>query len=127
MRKSDITYLLGSVFMSLTGVFYCCTIWFSIKLPRYYPLQRTWKWVKEQGVPSQAWYGMQGFAFLAAAVGTLLVYLILKSVAKERTEIGPRAMRFVGVIAVLVLLVSMGYTLHYEFARWGVYKLICRQ
>ena len=66
MKKSDITYVVASVFAAMTGIFYCCTMWFGIKLPRYYPLEHTWKWIKEKGLPSQGWYAKQVFAFAAA-------------------------------------------------------------
>ncbi len=77
MRKSDLTYILVSVFVSMTALFYCCTMWFSIRLPRYYPLEHTWRWMNEKGVPSQGWYGMQAFAFLAGGIVTLMAYLAL--------------------------------------------------
>lgn len=121
MKKSDITYIVCSAFAAMTAFFYCCTMWFSIKLPRYYPLEHTWKWVKEKGVPSQGWYGMQAFAFLAAGIVTLVVYLILRrSVSAEPTP--KRAMtKVLGVAVTAIVIICMGYMLYHEFDKWGIF------
>ncbi len=124
MKKSDTAYLLIAVFMALTNFFYCCTMWFPIKLPRYYPLEHAWKWVNEKGVPSQGWYGMQAFAFLAAGIGTLIAYLVLSRVASLQADIKPAHIKICGVVATIATLVCMGYMLHYEFSRWDVYASI---
>jgi len=124
MKRSDITYIAGSVFASLTAFFYCCTMWFSIRLPRYYPLEHTWKWVNEKGVPSQGWYGMQAFAFAAAGIVTLLVYLALRYLVPKDTELEPAQTRMLGVMASLIVVVCLGYMLYYEFGRWGVFGLM---
>ena len=124
MKKSDATYILGAVFMALTNVFYACTVEFPIKLPRYYPLEHAWKWVNEKGVPSQGWYGMQAFAFLAAGICTLIVYLGLKRVSSAEANFKPGHIKICGVVATVITLACMGFTLHYEFSRWGVYKVM---
>ena len=124
VKKSDTTYLLIAVFMALTNFFYCCTMWFHIKLPRYYPLEHAWKWVNEKGVPSQGWYGMQAFAFLAAGIVTLIAYLLLKRVGSPQADLKPAQVKLCGVITALVVLVCMGCMMHYEFSRWGVFTAI---
>ena len=124
MKKSDATYILIAVFMALTNIFYCCTMWFHIKLPRYYPLEHVWKWVNEKGVPSQGWYGMQAFAFLAAGIGTLIAHFGLKRVVSGQANLKPGQVKICGAIAILITLACMGYMLHYEFGRWGVYKVM---
>jgi len=121
MKKSDITYIVGSVFAAMTAFFYCCTMWFSIKLPRYYPLEHTWKWVNEKGVPSQGWYGMQVFAFLAAGIVTLVVYFILKRSIPAETKLKPALTRMLGMVVTLIIIICMGYMLYYEFDKWGVF------
>lgn len=121
MKKSDLTYVLGSIFLALTGLFYCSTMWFSIRLPRYYPLQHCWKWVNEKDVPSQGWYGMQAFAFLAAGIVTLVVYFILKWVVSSEIELKPALTKMLGVVVALIVIVSMGYMLCHEFHKWGVF------
>lgn len=121
MTKSDITYIVGSVFAAMTGFFYCCTRWFSIKLPRYYPLEHTWKWVKDPGVPSQRWFSMQIFAFLAAGIVALVVYLILKHPAIKNRKLKPALTRVLGISATAVLTVCLSYILFYEFDKWGVF------
>lgn len=121
MKKADLAYFTGSVFIALTALFYCSTIWFSITLPRYYPLEHTWKWVNEKGVPSQGWYGMQAFAFLAAGVVTLLLYLALKRLWPPEKTLTPAATRWIAVATLLIVLPCMGYLLHHEFVRWKVF------
>lgn len=124
MKKSDVTYILCAAFAALTNFFYCCTIWFGIKLPRYYPLEHTWKWVNEQGVPSQAWYGMQAFAYLAAGVVTLAIYLFLKRFVSEETSLKPAYTRILAVVAILTMIICLGYMMHHEFAKWGVFTVV---
>jgi len=121
MKKSDITYIICSIFSAMTGFFYCCTMWFGIKLPRYYPLEHTWKWVKEKDVPSQGWYGMQAFAFLAAGIVTLVVYFVLRRAAPTETDLKPAPARMLGVVATLIVIICMGYMLYHEFDKWGVF------
>jgi hypothetical protein len=124
MKKSDAAYVLIAVFVALTNIFYCCTMWFPIKLPRYYPLEHAWKWVNEKGVPSQGWYGMQAFAFLAAGICTLIAYFGLKRVVSAESDIRPAHFKICGAVATVVTLGCMGYMLNYEFSRWGVYKVM---
>ncbi|UCC98012.1 MAG: hypothetical protein JSW66_19455 [Phycisphaerales bacterium] len=122
MKKSDVVYILSAVFMASTSLFYCCTMWFHIKLPRYYPLEHAWKWVNEKGVPSQGWYGMQAFAFLAAGIVTLMVWFGLgKRLASEQANLKPAQIKICGAVATLVVVVCMGYMLYHEFGRWGVF------
>ena len=141
MKKSDATYIIGSIFSAMTAFFYCCTMWFSIRLPRYYPLQHSWKWVNEKGVPSQGWYGMQAFAFLAAGVVTLVVYFFLKrggtaipSTALRaglavfsragspcHTTLKPAQTKILGVVVTLIIVICMAYMLYHEFDKWGIF------
>jgi hypothetical protein len=122
VSKSDSAYILGAAFTALTNLFYCCTLWFPIKLPRYYPLEHTWKWVNEKGVPSQGWYGMQVFAFLTAGAVTLMAYFVLKRVVSSQASFKPAQIRTCGVITTLIVVVCMGYMLYYEFNRWGIFR-----
>lgn len=124
MKKPDVTYILGAAFMALTSLFYCCTMWFAIKLPRYYPLERTWNWVNEKGVPSQGWYGMQAFAFLAAGIVTFIIYLILKRVVSPEASLKPAHTRILGAVVTLTATICLGYMLYHEFAKWGVLGLM---
>ena len=118
MKKTDITYITCSAFAALTAFFYCCTMWFSIKLPRYYPLEHTWKWVKEKGVPSQGWYGMQVFAFLSAGVVTLIVYLILRRPNSVEASLKSSLIRRLGEVVTLILIACMTYMLYHELDKW---------
>jgi hypothetical protein len=121
MKKSDITYVVGSVFAAMTCFFYSCVMWFGIKLPRYYPTEHTWKWVKEKGIPSQGWYGMQGFAFLAAGIVSIIVYFILKRSLSSETNLKPALTKTLGVVTILIIVICMGYILYHEFNKWGVF------
>jgi hypothetical protein len=120
MKKSDVTYILSAAFIAFTSLFYCCTMWFAIKLPRYYPLEHTWKWIKEKDVPSQGWYGMQVFAFLAAGIVTFVIYLILKRIDSAQAGLKPTQTRILAVVAILTVIICLGYMLYHEFAKWGI-------
>jgi hypothetical protein len=125
MKKSDVVYILSAVFMASTSLFYCCTMWFGIKLPRYYPLEHAWKWVSEKGVPSQGWYGMQGFAFLGAGIVTLAIWIgLTKRSSSSQDNLRAAHIKLCGAIAILVVVVCMGYMLYHEFSRWGVFALM---
>lgn len=124
MKKSDVTYILGTAFVPLTSFFYCCTIWFGIKLPRYYPLEHTWKWINEKGVPSQAWYGMQVFAFLTAGIITSILYLILKHTTSADSNLKPAHTKILGIVAILITIICLGYMMQHEFAKWGVFTVV---
>jgi hypothetical protein len=87
-------------------------------------LEHAWKWVNEEGVPSQGWYGMQAFAFLTAGIVTLMAYVAIKCVVSSETNLKPAQIRMCGVITTLIVVVCMGYMLHYEFAKWGVFTAI---
>jgi len=120
MKKPDITYILCSVFAAMTAVFYCCTRWFSITLPRYYPLEHTWKMVAEKGVPSQRWYSMQVFAYLTAGIVTLIVYVIIKRTNLRDIDLKPGFVKLLGITATVIVIVCMGYIVYYEFDKWGI-------
>lgn len=122
MKKTDRTYVLGTVFAAATSLFYCCTNWFHIQLPRYYPLEHTWKWVNERGVPSQGWYGMQAFAYICGGLVTLIVYLLLKYTGSKEVELKPLSARWLAVGAMVIIIVCMAYILHYEYSKWGIFK-----
>jgi len=121
MKKSDITYMVGSVFAAMTVLFYCCTMWFPIKLPRYYPLEHAWKWVNEEGAPSQGWYGMQAFAYLAAAAAALVVYFVLKRGACEKVNLKPALIKWLGVFVTVIIIICMAYMFYHEFDKWGIF------
>ncbi len=124
MKKSDMAYILGSIFAAATGVFYCATTWLGIPLLRYYPTLHAWKWGKIRGIPSQGWYGKQVFAYLVAAIVTLAAYVVLKRKLRGRqtpAELPPKTAKLIGAVAILVVLGCMWYMMHHEFAKWGVY------
>ena len=124
MKKSDLSYIICSVFVSMTAFFYACSMWFGIKLPRYYPLEHTWKWIKEKGVPSQGWYAKQIFAFLAASAVILVVYFILKRHISTETNIKSTLIKKIGMAATLIIVICMGYILYHEFHKWGVFTTL---
>ena len=124
MKKTDITYILGIVFASATSLFYCIPKWFHIQLPRYYQLEHAWKWAKEPGVPSQAWYASQAFAFVCAGLVTLAVCFALKYTALKEKELKPRSAGWLAVGATLVIIACMVYVLHHEYSEWGIFSLL---
>ncbi|UCG49550.1 MAG: hypothetical protein JSU94_07175 [Phycisphaerales bacterium] len=121
MKKSDISYIAGCVFAVGTAFFYCCTMWFSIRLPRYFPLEHVWRWGKVEGSPSQGWYGMQGFAYVFGGVAALAVYVLLKRGGLKAAELKPATTRWLGVGAAVVVVLCMGYMLYHEFDKWGIF------
>ncbi|MBN2374786.1 MAG: hypothetical protein JXD22_00180 [Sedimentisphaerales bacterium] len=126
MKKSDLSFVLTAVFTSAVGFFYCGASWWNINLPRYYPLEHAWKMVKEKGVPSQGWYGVQVFAFVAAATLTLLVYFALKSLGSKNPDksLSPTAHKLIGLAATGIIVFCMGFILYQEFSKWGVFTEI---
>jgi hypothetical protein len=120
MKKSDLSYVICSIFIAMTTFFYACAMWFGIKLPRYYPLEHTWKWAKEKGVPSQGWYSKQAFAFLAAGAVTLVVYFILKRSINAEANLKPAWIKVLGVVVTMIVIICLGYMLYHEFNKWGV-------
>lgn len=121
MKKSDFSYIICSVFIAMTAFFYACSMWFGLKLPRYYPVEHTWKWVKEKGVTSQGWYAKQTFAFLSAGAVTLIVYFILSRSVGTETNLKPALTKIIGMAVNLIVIICMGYILYHEFNKWGVF------
>lgn len=121
MKKSDLSYVICSVFVAMTAFFYAGAMWFGLKLPRYYPLEHTWKWVKEKGVPSQGWYAKQIFAFFAAGAVTLIVYFILKRRIGTETKLKTTPTKIIGMAVTPITIICMGYMLYHEFNKWGVF------
>ena len=124
MKRNDLRYILVSVFIGCTSVFYCCTRWFHITLPRYYPLEHAWKWVSEPGKPSQAWFGIQAFAFLAAGLVTVVVYGLCKWRAREGVHLGPTATRVLALATTGLVVMAMSYIVCHEYGKWGVFEVL---
>jgi ABC-type Fe3+-siderophore transport system permease subunit len=120
MKKSDLSCIICSVFIAMTAFFYAFAMWFGIKLPRYYPVEHTWKWIKEKGVTSQGWYAHQVFAFLAAGVVSLVLYFILKP-RIDQTNLKSSSIKMIGMGVTLIVIICMAYMLYHEFNKWGVF------
>lgn len=120
MKKSDITYIVGCSFAAAVSFFYCCTMWFKIKLPRYYPTLREWKWVNEKGIPSQGWYGMQAFAYLMGGIVALVVYFLCKRAGSKDVELKPGTAKTTTLATLSAVVVCMGYMLYHEFHKWQI-------
>jgi len=121
MKKSDITYIVGAAFAAAVSFFYCCTRWFAIKLPRYYPALHEWKWGKVKGEISQGWYGMQGFAYLMGGIVALIVYILCKRAGSKDGYLKPGAIKAVGLTCSAVIVACMGYMLYHEFHKWHIF------
>jgi ABC-type Fe3+-siderophore transport system permease subunit len=120
MKKTDITYVTASAYATISSIFYCCIMYFHIKIPRYYPLENAWKMFKEPGKPSQGWFGTQAFAFLAAGIVTFVIYLILKRTAND-TPLKAAAVKRIGIAVSTVVVVSLALILYYQFDKWGIF------
>ena len=120
MKKSDVTYIVGASFAAAVSFFYCCTMWFAIKLPRYFPTLREWKWGKVEGVPSQGWYGMQGFAYLMGGIVALVVYFLCRRAGSKDGDLKPGKARNIALATLGVIVACMGYMLYHEFQKWQI-------
>lgn len=120
MKRSDLTYIVGSVFAAMTCFFYFCVRWLKIKLPRYYPVEHTWKMVKEKGVCAQAWYSVQILVYLLAGITALAVYLYLKRSAAKDMKLTPVAAKWLGVLTTVIIVACMGYIVYNEYSKWGI-------
>ncbi len=118
MKKADIVCIVGSVYAAATAFFYCFPMWFSMNLPRYYPVEHTWKLENTPDAFSQGWYGMQGFAYLAATVVAVITYFVLKTKAKK--DLAPSTIKLIGLTTSIVICVCMAYIMFHEFRKWGV-------
>ena len=119
MKKSDITYVVGCAFIAAVSTFYCCTIHFKITVPRYYPTLHEWRWDKVEGVPSQGWYGIQSFAFMAGGIVAIAVYIACRRAGTKQTELKPGTVKGTALATLAVILLAMAYIMHHEFHRWG--------
>lgn len=118
MKKADIVCVVASVYAAATAFFYCFPAWFGITLPRYYPVEHMWKMGKTPDMISQGWYGMQGFAYLAAAVVAVITYFVLKAIAKK--DLKPSTIKLIGLTTCVVICVCMAYIMFHEFQKWGI-------
>lgn len=120
MKKSDLAYVLSCIFGGIYSLSYCAKTWFHINLPRYYPLEHTWKMVSEKGVPSQGWYGTTAFAFVVSAVVTLIVYLVLRKRKATDAALKPVVVKTIGIVSVLAIISGMVFMSLHEFFKWGI-------
>ena len=120
MKKSDLTYIVGCAFTAAVSIFYCGIIHFKITVPRYYPTLHKWMWWdKVEGVPSQGWYGIQSFAFIAGGIVAVVVYLVCKRAGAGDVELKPGKIKVTALATLAVVLLAMAYIMHHEFHRWG--------
>lgn len=103
----------------MVSIFYCCNMWFHLKLPRYYPLEHTWKMIKEPGKPSQGWYGMQTFAFIAAGIVTFIVYRVLRRSVDE-IQLKPATVKLIALAVSVIVSACLVYIMYYEYHRWKI-------
>jgi len=120
MKKSDVAYTISCAFVTCYALSYCATMWFHLKLPRYYPLEHTWKVIKEEGVPSQGWYGMTAFAFVSAVVVTSFLRVGIRFLNSRKPELSPLVLKLIAAASILVLVGCMVYVALHEFLKWGV-------
>lgn len=124
MKRSDVTYITTTAFISLTSIFYTAVIHFKVPVPRFYPLLNQWKMTKEAG-PSQGWYGLQAYAFAGAIVVSMTLYFLMKTFTRnEQKTLSPAKVKTIGIMTTLIVICSMAYILHSEFTKWNVYEQI---
>lgn len=120
MKKSDMTYMVGCAFTAAVSIFYCCIIHFNITVPKYYPTLHEWRWDKVEGVASQGWYGIQGFAFIAGGIVAVAAYIACKKAgAGKQIELKTGTVKGVALATITVVLLAMAYIMQHEFHRWG--------
>ncbi len=120
MKKSDVAYLLSCIFGGIYSLSYCAKTWFHINLPRYYPLENTWKMVSEKGVPSQGWYATTTFAFVVSAAVTTIAYLVLQRRQPRDAALKPVVVKTIGIVSVLAIIGGMAFMALHEFFKWGI-------
>ncbi|MBC8402298.1 MAG: hypothetical protein H8E14_12485 [Candidatus Marinimicrobia bacterium] len=120
MKKSDKSYLLGLIFTDVFCLAYGATFWFQINLPKYYPLEHTWKILNQQGVPSMGWYGKLLFAFLISTTGAGLSMLVFKYIHPE-VRIRHGLLKASGIVSIMVIVGVMVWILNYEYLKWNVF------
>jgi hypothetical protein len=119
MKRSDMTYIITSLYASLAGIFYFGIMYFHITVLRYYPLENFWALGKTEGKISQGWYGMQLFAFAAAAIVTFIVYLTLKLSARD-FELKPTMTKGIGIITSMIVVTCLVFIMLYQFEHWHI-------
>ena len=120
MKKSDLAYVLSCIFGGVYALAYCSVTWFHIKVPRYYPLEHTWKMVTEKGVPSQGWYGMVAFAFVVSGIVTVVAHAALRSTSSPEAGLKDAAGNVIGIVSILAIIAGMVFMALHEFLKWGV-------
>jgi len=120
MKKSDVTYVVGCAFTAAVSIFYCCIVHFKVNVPRYYPTLHKWMWWdKVEGEPSQGWYGIQSFAFIAGGIAAIATYIACKRTGDKEVELKPGTVKGTALATLVVVLLAMAYIMHHEFHRWG--------
>jgi uncharacterized membrane protein YhaH (DUF805 family) len=120
MKNSDLAYVVSCVFGGVYSLAYCSVTWFHIKLPRYYPLEHTWKMVNEKGVPSQGWYSTTAFAFVVSAIVALVAHFALRPKRSRDIGLNAAAVRWIGIVSILAIIGGMVFMAFHEFVKWGV-------
>ncbi len=125
MRTSDRTFILVSIYIISTAMFYSSVRWFGSyftpRLPRYYPLDHCWRLGKLAGHPSQGWYGMQAFAFIMAAIVTFNIYVLLVKPAANRGDLKPGTIKLLSITTVIAMIYTLSHMVWHEFHHWGIF------
>ncbi len=121
MKKSDIAYVINLIFIDIFSLSYCSTIWFHLELPIYYPLEHTWKMVRQEGAPSQQWYGMVAFAFLFSIIICSLLSIAVRFLRFQKVYLSSYGTKLIGIISAFVIVGCMGYLAFHEFSKWGIF------
>jgi hypothetical protein len=61
--------------------------------------------VREEGVPSQGWYGMQAFTYVAAGVVAIVTYIVLKVGVYKKANLKPAVVKWLGTVVTAIIIV----------------------
>jgi len=114
MKKSDSSFLLVTLFISLFSITYGYAIFYGPALPRYYPLLRIWKMSNETGLFSQGYYGMVLFALAISMGVTVIIGWVLKFIKPNTIVLSSGLTRLTGLTATVITLSSLVLIAIYE-------------
>lgn len=120
MQRKVSRYYTAVVFLATYVVAYTLALVFPLPLPRYYPIEHTWRWTTLPDVPSMGWYGLVTFALLVSGLVTLMARIIFKHIPKEQKHVAARSHRMLAWMMVVILVGALTYIALHELQRWGI-------
>jgi hypothetical protein len=112
-RTSDVVYATFVVFMVAASLTIIALHAFKVGLPKYYPITESWG--AGRG-PSMGWYMKTLMSLGVGALAALVSLPIFRF--GLRSDIGPRAVTAMGIVAILALLAAALYYVWVEGDKW---------